>query len=181
MLAVPVAPLDWTTRLGEDADELVCPHIPRDFCAIGQFYADFSQTDDEEVVGSCTKLVLESKGYRSLIFVSAEECLAEMQTDPHRCAVLVTDQTMPGMQGTELAAAMRRLNPQLPIVIMWGYFSKISPHALEALRPREHRLGVVAAPLQEILEKQRGVLLVIDDQDARGGPWSDTAIPPINA
>jgi CheY-like chemotaxis protein len=89
--------------------------------------------DDEEVVGSCTKLVLENKGYRSRIFSSAEQCLAEMETDPTRCSVLVTDQTMPGMQGTELAAQLRRLNPTLPIVIMSGYFSKISPQALDQL------------------------------------------------
>jgi PAS domain S-box-containing protein len=89
--------------------------------------------DDEEVVGSCTKLVLESKGYQTLIFASAEECLKEIQANPTRCAVLVTDQTMPGMQGTELAASMRKLNPALPIVIMSGYFSKISPQALDEL------------------------------------------------
>jgi PAS domain S-box-containing protein len=89
--------------------------------------------DDEEIVGSCTKLVLESKGYRTLIFGSAEQCLAEMEGQPNGCAVLVTDQTMPGMQGTELAAAMRRTNPGLPVVIMSGYFSKISPQALDEL------------------------------------------------
>lgn len=89
--------------------------------------------DDEEVVGTCTKLVLESKGYRSLIFPSAEACLTQTQADVSLCAVLVTDQTMPGMQGTELAAAMRKLNPNLPIVIMSGYFSKISPQALDEL------------------------------------------------
>jgi putative phosphoribosyl transferase len=50
VLAVPVAPREWTERLGEDADELVCVHTPWDFHAIGQFYADFSQTDDDEVV-----------------------------------------------------------------------------------------------------------------------------------
>ncbi|MEU2337001.1 phosphoribosyltransferase family protein [Streptomyces sp. NPDC013172] len=49
VLAVPVAPHAWTARLGADADELVCPHTPRNFYAIGQFYADFSQTDDEVV------------------------------------------------------------------------------------------------------------------------------------
>ncbi len=89
--------------------------------------------DDEEVVGSCTKLVLESRGYRTLIFGSAEQCLAEMQTSAMMCGVLVTDQTMPGMQGTELAAAMRKLNPNLPVVIMSGYFSKISSQALDEL------------------------------------------------
>ncbi|MFF4582459.1 phosphoribosyltransferase family protein [Streptomyces sp. NPDC001373] len=50
VLAVPVAPHDWTARLGRDADEFVCLHTPRNFYAIGQFYADFSQTDDDEVV-----------------------------------------------------------------------------------------------------------------------------------
>ncbi|PAW67768.1 MAG: hypothetical protein B9S34_04685, partial [Opitutia bacterium Tous-C1TDCM] len=89
--------------------------------------------DDEEVVGSCTKLVLESRGYRTLIFASAEACLEELEANPGHCAVLVTDQTMPGMQGTELAAALRRLSPGIPIVIMSGYFSKISPQALDEL------------------------------------------------
>ena len=50
VLAVPVAPHDWTTRLGGDADELVCLYKPWDFYAVGQFYADFSQIDDDEVV-----------------------------------------------------------------------------------------------------------------------------------
>ncbi|MGW9026123.1 phosphoribosyltransferase family protein [Streptomyces sp. NPDC055722] len=52
VLAVPVAPRDWTEWLGEDADELVCLHSPWNFYAIGQFYVDFSQIDDDEVV-SC--------------------------------------------------------------------------------------------------------------------------------
>ncbi|MDP3209855.1 MAG: ATP-binding protein, partial [Rhodoglobus sp.] len=89
--------------------------------------------DDEEVIGSCTKLVLENKGYRTLVFTSGEQCLAEVQSNPARCTVLVTDQTMPGMAGTELAAALRELRPGLPVVIMSGYFSKISPRILDDL------------------------------------------------
>lgn len=49
VLAVPVAPADWETRLGGDADELVCVSTPEPFFAIGQFYRDFSQTSDAEV------------------------------------------------------------------------------------------------------------------------------------
>ena len=77
--------------------------------------------------------LLENKGYRSLIFRSAEQCIAEVQMNPSRCTVLVTDQNMPGMQGTELAAMLREAYPMLPVVIMSGYFSKISPHALDEL------------------------------------------------
>ncbi|MGW2085164.1 phosphoribosyltransferase family protein [Streptomyces sp. NPDC001880] len=51
VLAVPVAPHDWTARLGEEADELICLHTTRDFFAVGQFYRiGFSQADDDEVV-----------------------------------------------------------------------------------------------------------------------------------
>ncbi|MFH9671102.1 phosphoribosyltransferase family protein [Streptomyces sp. NPDC017405] len=49
VLAVPVAPRDVARRFGDDADELVCLHTPGDFTAVGQFYDDFTQTEDEEV------------------------------------------------------------------------------------------------------------------------------------
>jgi len=50
VLAVPVAPPDWTKRLSGSADEYVCVSTPEPFFGVGQFYADFSQTTDDEVV-----------------------------------------------------------------------------------------------------------------------------------
>ena len=50
VLAVPVAPPDSVTELGKDADEVVCLETPEPFFAIGQWYADFTQTPDDEVV-----------------------------------------------------------------------------------------------------------------------------------
>jgi putative phosphoribosyl transferase len=50
VLAVPVAPPGWEQRLGGAADELVCLGTPAGFGAIGQVYADFSQTTDDEVI-----------------------------------------------------------------------------------------------------------------------------------
>ncbi|MER7918988.1 MULTISPECIES: phosphoribosyltransferase family protein [unclassified Streptomyces] len=49
VLAVPVAPRDFTRRLGGDADDVVCLLTPWDFAAVGQFYDDFTQTEDAEV------------------------------------------------------------------------------------------------------------------------------------
>ncbi len=89
--------------------------------------------DDEDVVASCTKLVLESRGYDAVIYSSAEQCLEELGRAARSCSLLVTDQTMPGMQGTELVATLRKENPGLPVVIMSGYFSKIAPHVLDEL------------------------------------------------
>ncbi|MFB7512577.1 alpha/beta family hydrolase [Streptomyces sp. NPDC056144] len=50
VLAVPVAPRGWHARVGGEADETVSVSEPAFFHAIGQFYRDFSQTRDEEVL-----------------------------------------------------------------------------------------------------------------------------------
>jgi putative phosphoribosyl transferase len=49
VLATPVAPPGWQDRIGRDADEMVAVATPAPFYGIGQFYADFTQTTDDEV------------------------------------------------------------------------------------------------------------------------------------
>ena len=50
VLAVPVAPPGWQERIGAGADEFACVLEPPSFFAIGQFYEDFSQTSEEQVI-----------------------------------------------------------------------------------------------------------------------------------
>jgi putative phosphoribosyl transferase len=50
VLAVPVAPSDTIESLRSEADEIVCLDTPEYFMAIGEFYEDFSQTNDDEVI-----------------------------------------------------------------------------------------------------------------------------------
>jgi putative phosphoribosyl transferase len=56
-VAVPVGPPSTIKELNKIADLVVCPYTPEFFQAIGQFYADFSQTTDKEVI----ELLKESK------------------------------------------------------------------------------------------------------------------------
>jgi putative phosphoribosyl transferase len=58
VLAVPVAPPEWTDRLAGAADEFVCVANPEPFYAIGQFYIDFTQTTDEEVIACLTDVAV---------------------------------------------------------------------------------------------------------------------------
>jgi putative phosphoribosyl transferase len=50
VLAVPVAPPDAVAWLRTEVDEVVCLSTPYAFSAVGEWYQDFSQTSDEEVV-----------------------------------------------------------------------------------------------------------------------------------
>lgn len=52
VLAVPVAPFDSIKRLHSEVDAIVCLDTPRDLGAIGYFYEDFRQVDDEKVIAT---------------------------------------------------------------------------------------------------------------------------------
>ena len=50
VMAVPVAPAGWEEEFSGMADETACLHAPARFGGVGQFYEDFSQVSDDEVV-----------------------------------------------------------------------------------------------------------------------------------
>jgi len=50
IVAVPVAPPETLEELRRCCDEVVCLLSPEDFGAIGRFYADFTQVEDEEAL-----------------------------------------------------------------------------------------------------------------------------------
>ena len=47
--AAPVAARETLEQLRREADAVVCVHAPEDFSSVGEWYADFEQTTDEEV------------------------------------------------------------------------------------------------------------------------------------
>jgi len=55
VVAVPIAPVHASEQLKGDFDEFVCLQTPIFFQAIGQFYDDFSQVPDEEVLAMLAK------------------------------------------------------------------------------------------------------------------------------
>lgn len=54
IVAVPVAPEETVAALQKMVDEMVCLSTPSMFYAVGQFYENFSQTEDDEVIALLT-------------------------------------------------------------------------------------------------------------------------------
>lgn len=50
VLAVPVGPKETLDVLAAEVDKIVCPYIPDEFYAVGQFYVEFDQVTDQEVI-----------------------------------------------------------------------------------------------------------------------------------
>jgi putative phosphoribosyl transferase len=61
VVAVPVAPSRTCQRLANEVDEVVCLQTPLAFHAIGQFYEDFSQVGDKEVMALLTHAQLPAR------------------------------------------------------------------------------------------------------------------------
>jgi len=74
--------------------------------------------DDEEIPRMLRKLILQKQGYEVVTVASAKEAL-EMLAARHFDLVL-TDQMMPGMAGTELTKHIKSTMPRMPVVIISG-------------------------------------------------------------
>lgn len=55
VLAVPVAPPQTISRLEDEADEVVALETPEPFFAVGEWYRDFDQTTDQEVMAALAR------------------------------------------------------------------------------------------------------------------------------
>ena len=116
--------LPEVAKIEEPSDEQSGDAVPR---GTGQLVA---MVDDEDIVRSLAQMALEKLGYRVASFESPVRCLEVLRQNPGDFALLLTDQTMPIMKGIELASEARVVAPDLPVVIMSGYFSRISPDKL---------------------------------------------------
>ncbi|MGK6321755.1 PAS domain S-box protein [Sphingomonas sp. DT-51] len=76
--------------------------------------------DDEDVVRTSTADMLEEFGYEVREATSAEDALA-LVADGLNPDLLVTDHLMPGLTGVELASALRKTLPGLPVLVVSGY------------------------------------------------------------
>ena len=74
--------------------------------------------DDEPLGLQVRKLLLESEGYKVLTATNGTEALSLFAANPIRAAVL--DYAMPNMNGGELAIELRRLKPEVKIMILSG-------------------------------------------------------------
>lgn len=77
--------------------------------------------DDEKEITYMGKKMLESLGYNVDIRSNSQSALKEFKANPSKYDLLVTDQAMPKMLGTELAAKMKEIRPELKVIVITGY------------------------------------------------------------
>jgi predicted ATPase/signal transduction histidine kinase/GAF domain-containing protein/CheY-like chemotaxis protein len=77
--------------------------------------------DDEPALVALAEETLAELGYEPVGFDSSLAALQAFRAEPKRFDLVLTDETMPNLTGTELAREIRQLRPEISIILMSGY------------------------------------------------------------
>jgi CheY-like chemotaxis protein len=98
--------------------------------------------EDEEVIREMAQLSLESKGYKVIAASDGASALARYRESWHEIDLVIADMVMPRMNGPELFARMKEINPNVRVIVSSGY-----SHDQEGQRMLKHGcLGFIQKP-----------------------------------
>ncbi len=128
--------------------------------------------DDEEAITGMFKNMLSRLGYAVTVCNSGHEMLRQIEADPERFDLVITDYAMPQMNGIELAEALQRIRPRLPILLCTGVSENLS---LEDFTP----FGIVDILLKPVFSNELDAKIrnILASKTSAVDPGSDAANP----
>ncbi len=109
--------------LPEESKEVVEPENP---CPLPTGTERILFVDDEAAIVHISQSILTALGYTVIAETDSLSALKKFQENPESFDLMITDQTMPGMTGSELAKVALRLKPSLPVILCTGYTASFS-------------------------------------------------------
>lgn len=108
--------------------------------------------DDELMHAEMGQAMLERLGYSVTVRTDSLEALTTFKNQPDDFDMVITDQTMPGMTGVDLARRMLQIRPQLPIILCTGFSSNISEEMVRFI-------GIQGFALKPLAQKDISTLI----------------------
>jgi PAS domain S-box-containing protein len=118
--------------------------------------------DDESLLVHISSRLLEDYGYTVTGVTNSREALEKVRADPQQFDLIITDQTMPGLSGCELAKAVLEIAPLMPIILCTGHSEITSANDALALGIKKYLSKPVHGD-----ELARTVRMVLDEQKKR--------------
>jgi PAS domain S-box-containing protein len=115
--------------------------------------------DDERALVALTTELLTELGYQAVGFESSGEALQAFRAEPDRFDLILTDEAMPDLVGTEMTQQLLRIVPSVPIILMSGHGGSQLTQRAAAVGAQE----VLHKPLQrrDVAESLARVLGVV--------------------
>ena len=112
--------------------------------------------DDETDLAQMCREMLEALGYNVIAMTSSSKALDRFESDPGNFDLVITDMTMPGMTGVDLAKELLRIRPDIPIILCTGFSETVTEEKARQLGIREFLTKPVS--LQDLAVAIRRVL-----------------------
>lgn len=114
--------------------------------------------DDEEFIVKMAKEMLERLGYEVVPCTGGMEAAALFRKAPEEFDLLISDLTMPGMSGMEVAKELKNLRPDMPVILCTGFSETITEQAeteagIGALLMKPIRRSTIAGAIRKVLGK----------------------------
>ena len=111
--------------------------------------------DDDPTILGTSRMMLEALGYPVTAVDSSREAISEIQQDASRFSLVLTDLSMPDMDGRELAVRIREEGFSGPIAVVSGYaldLDELGDQFIGVLM-KPFRLNELATRVEEFLDK----------------------------
>ncbi len=82
--------------------------------------------DDEPAIVEISLKIFENLGYQVKGKTNPIDAIKEFEANPDEFDLVITDMTMPQMDGVQLSRALKKIKPDIPIIICTGHSSKLN-------------------------------------------------------
>ncbi len=89
--------------------------------------------DDEEPIVKMEQQALERLGYRVTVHTGSVDALETFKADSDAFDLVITDMTMPNMTGTRLAGEIKKIRPDIPVILCTGFSYQVNSEKNRAL------------------------------------------------
>jgi PAS domain S-box-containing protein len=114
--------------------------------------------DDEEAIVRMEQQMLDRLGYEVTTRTGSVDALEAFKANPDRYDLIITDMTMPNMTGILLSKEIKRIRPEIPIIICTGFSDQINEEKCKAMGIQGYVMkpivgSEIADTIREVLDK----------------------------
>lgn len=113
--------------------------------------------DDDRIVIDVARDMLEILGYRVIVTQQGREAVDIYARQKDEIDLVIHDMVMPGMNGADVFQALKKINPEVRVILTSGYImnkqiAAIMEQGCRAFMPKPFRLEDLAVKVREVLD-----------------------------
>jgi PAS domain S-box-containing protein len=116
--------------------------------------------DDEQTVAAMGTAILEPLGYKVTAETDSVLALEVFSAGPDDFDLIITDYTMPNLTGMDLVKEVRRIQPDMPVLLCTGFSEKITPDSVRELGiellMKPYGMRQLSEAVRKILDARKG-------------------------